>query len=99
MYLVTLGIAYYCSGTAYLLSQVPAVAWVALGLCLLRGGDCHLLWVIIDTHPAPAGPWQLMEPSAAQLAAAVITLIFTLIARESDPHGLIKLIKELSFAR
>ncbi len=42
---------------------------------------------------------QVMEPSAAQMSAAVLTLISTLIARESNPHGLLRLIKETSFAR
>lgn len=42
---------------------------------------------------------QVMEPAGAQLSAAVLTLITTLIARESDPHGLLRIIKELSFAR
>ncbi|GAB4817511.1 hypothetical protein N2152v2_004557 [Parachlorella kessleri] len=42
---------------------------------------------------------QVLEPSAAQMAAAVLTLICTLIARESDPHGLLNFIKQTSFAR
>lgn len=53
-------------------------------------------------YPTPARPHllqQVLEPASAQLSAAVLTLISTLIARESNPHGLLLLIKELSFAR
>lgn len=42
---------------------------------------------------------QVMEPSAAQLSAAVLALVNTLIARQGHPHGLLKLAQTFSFAR
>lgn len=40
-----------------------------------------------------------MEPSAAQLSAAVLALINTLIARQGHPRGLLRLVQAFSFAR
>ncbi len=62
MYVVSLGLFWFCSGTGYVL---------ALGL---GSGN-------------------------ASLAAAVITLISTLIARQPGAHGLLSLVQKLSFAR
>lgn len=45
------------------------------------------------------GHWQVMEPSAAQLSAAVLALINTLIARQGHARGLVKLAQAFSFAR
>ncbi|KAL4448129.1 hypothetical protein ABPG75_005348 [Micractinium tetrahymenae] len=42
---------------------------------------------------------QIMEPSAAQLTAAVLALINTLIARQGHARGLIRLAQTFSFAR
>lgn len=39
-----------------------------------------------------------MEPSAAQLSAAVLALVNTLIARQAHPGGLLKLAQLFSFA-
>ncbi|KAL4853041.1 ABC transporter G family member 28 [Chlorella vulgaris] len=46
--------------------------------------------------------WQMlmvMEPSAAQLSAAVLALINTLIARQGHPGALLRLAQSFSFAR
>jgi hypothetical protein len=40
-----------------------------------------------------------MEPSAAQLSAAVLALVNTLIARQGQPGPLLKLAQSVSFAR
>lgn len=42
---------------------------------------------------------QVMEPSAAQLAAAVLALVNTLIARQGHARGLVRLAQNFSFAR
>lgn len=42
---------------------------------------------------------QTMEPSAAQLAAATLALINTLVARQGHARGLLRLAKAFSFAR
>jgi hypothetical protein len=40
-----------------------------------------------------------MEPSAAQLSAATLALINTLVARQGHPRGLLRLAQAFSFAR
>lgn len=50
---------------------------------------------VAHTH----GPLQVMEPSAAQLSAAVLALVNTLIARQGQPGPLLKLAQSVSFAR
>ena len=45
------------------------------------------------THP------QALDPSAAQLSAATLALINTLIARQGHARGLVKLAQTFSFAR
>lgn len=42
---------------------------------------------------------QVLEPSAAQLAAAVLALVNTLIARQGHARGLVRLAQSFSFAR
>lgn len=48
--------------------------------------------------PPPLPP-QLLEPSAAQLSAAVFALINTLVARQGRARGLVALLQSFSFAR
>lgn len=54
-----------------------------------------------DLHPhrTPASRTQLMEPASAQLAAAVLALINTLIARQGSPGALVAAAQHFSFAR
>ena len=42
---------------------------------------------------------QALDPSAAQLSAATLALINTLIARQGHAQGLVKLAQTFSFAR
>ena len=58
-----------------------------------RGDVC-----VAEASARPLPP-QLMEPSAAQLSAAVLALINTLIARQGHPGALLRLAQGFSFAR
>lgn len=42
---------------------------------------------------------QVLEPGTAQLAAAVFSLLSTMIARQGNPSGAVRLLQGFSFAR
>jgi len=80
--------AYLATWTSF--ANPKAVLWqfylVSLGLFWFCSGIGYVLALGLGS-------------GTAQLAAAVITLIATLVARQPEAHGLLSIIKQLSFAR
>ena len=60
---------------------------------------CHHLPACLPSHLLGLPALQVMEPSAAQLSAATLALINTLVARQGHPRGLLRLAQAFSFAR
>ena len=100
MYLVTAAIVYACTGQAYLLSQARAAA--TSGHVPAAGKGTQRVRVpasLLSNEWVSRCLPQVMEPSSAQLCAAVMSLISTLVARQSSPTGLLRLAQHASFAR
>lgn len=74
----------------YSFASPRAVIWQMLLVSMAITYSCTGLAYVLS---------QLMDPAAAQLSAAVLALINTLIARQGHARGLIKLAQSFSFAR